>query len=180
MEIVSQEAILLKYIASTLNMAISFQVVMLRLNMQVSNTIHEAEIKSGQVFNKNWLMQKGETGHKKLLKLEKFGLKAKLLNFLTPTRATWNGHNASGWKTDISAANGFDERMQYGGEDRELGERLIIAGLKAKQIRFSAVVVHLDHARGYAKPEIIAANNQIRLETKRTKSQYTPYGIIKD
>jgi len=50
-------------------------------------------------------------------------------------------------KADILKVNGFDERMQYGGQDRELGERLFNAGIKSKQLRYSAVVVHLDHKR---------------------------------
>lgn len=64
-----------------------------------------------------------------------------------------NGHNASGWKEDIVAVNGLDERMQYGGQDRELGERLENYGIRGKQIRYSAIVVHLDHARGYVNKE---------------------------
>ncbi|MEQ1840227.1 MAG: glycosyltransferase, partial [Verrucomicrobiales bacterium] len=46
------------------------------------------------------------------------------------TRPTFNGHNVSAWKSDILAANGFDERMKYGGLDRELGERLVTRGLR--------------------------------------------------
>ena len=38
--------------------------------------------------------------------------------------------------------------VQYG-EDRELGERMLNLGIRSKQLRYSAVCVHLDHARGY-------------------------------
>ena len=51
-------------------------------------------------------------------KVDPTGLKSSILNFLTPTTPSWNGHNASGWKKDILAINGFDERMQYGGQDQ--------------------------------------------------------------
>ena len=61
-------------------------------------------------------------------------------------RRTWNGHNSSGWKADIVRVNGFDERMEWGGEDREMGERLMNHGIRGKRIRFRAVCVHLDHA----------------------------------
>ena len=44
------------------------------------------------------------------------------MNALTPTKPTWNGHNASCWKSDALEVNGFDQRMVYGGEDREFGE----------------------------------------------------------
>jgi hypothetical protein len=105
--------------------------------------------------------------------------KAHLLNKLTPTKATWNGHNVSGWRRDIFAANGFDERMQYGGEDRELGERLFNTGIKSKQIRYSAVCLHLDHARGYATQEMRDKNKVIRDITQRDKITVTPFGIEK-
>jgi len=71
------------------------------------------------------------------------------LNTLTTTNPTWNGHNVSGWKDDVIAVNGYNEDMQYGGLDRELGERLINYGIKGKQIRYSAICVHLDHPRPY-------------------------------
>ena len=85
---------------------------------------------------------------------------------MTPTNASWNGHNASGWKKDIMAINGFDERMQYGGQDRELGERLFNYGIKSKQIRYSAICVHLDHPRSYKTKESIDKNLEIRKNIK--------------
>ena len=54
------------------------------------------------------------------------------MNFITPAKATWNGMNSSGWRDDILFVNGFDERMQYGGEDREMGERMFNMGIRAK------------------------------------------------
>ena len=51
---------------------------------------------------------------------------------------------------DAITVNGFDERLQYGGLDREFGERLVNLGIRPKQIRYSAITVHLDHPRGYA------------------------------
>ena len=102
-----------------------------------------------------------------------------VLNFLTPTTPSWNGHNASGWKEDILAINGFDERMQYGGQDRELGERLVNYGVKSKQIRYSTVCLHLDHPRGYAIPESIKKNKNIRKETQVKLKKWTDFGILK-
>ena len=69
--------------------------------------------------------------------------------------------------------------MQYGGQDRELGERLFNFGLKSKQLRYSAVCVHLDHKRGYKTPESIAKNVGIRNKTKKEKRVWTFYGITK-
>lgn len=150
-----------------------------KLPMDISERISEEDIKLQRCFDIEWLKSHGLKSSFKNNKITAHGLKERLLNALTPTTATWNGHNASGYKSDILAANGFDERMQYGGEDRELGERLFNAALKAKQIRYSAICLHLDHARGYVKPEMIKKNKAIRAETKAKKRIKTPFGIDK-
>ncbi len=103
-----------------------------------------------------------------------------LLNTITTTRPTWNGHNASGWLTDILAANGFDERMQYGGQDREFGERLENSGIRGKQIRYSAICVHLEHPRAYKTADSIQKNLSIRKYTRHKNIKRTPYGIVKN
>nr|WP_321237400.1 glycosyltransferase family 2 protein [uncultured Psychroserpens sp.] len=150
-----------------------------KLPMDISELISEADIKTQRCFDINWLKKHGLKPSFKNNKITAKGLKQTLLNLFTPTTATWNGHNASGYRTDIIAANGYDERMQYGGEDRELGERLFNAGIKAKQIRYSAICLHLDHARGYVKPEMMEKNKAIRDTTKAKKVTKTPYGIEK-
>ncbi|WP_299335771.1 glycosyltransferase family 2 protein [uncultured Psychroserpens sp.] len=150
-----------------------------KLPMHISELISEEDIKTQRCFDIDWLKSKGLKSSFKTNKITAKGFKQKLLNALTPTTATWNGHNASGYKADIIAANGYDERMQYGGEDRELGERLFNAGIKAKQVRYSAICLHLDHERGYVKPEMIEKNLKIRATTKSEKVTRTPYGIEK-
>ena len=99
------------------------------------------------------------------------------MNAITPTKPRWAGNNASGWKADLLAVNGFDERMTYGGEDLELGERLTHAGILGKQIRFSAICVHLDHDRGYVSAAMKDANARIREETRATRRTWTSHGI---
>ncbi|MCA0132097.1 glycosyltransferase family 2 protein [Winogradskyella alexanderae] len=150
-----------------------------KLPMHISELITRQVILDQKCFNIKWLKEKGLKSSFKNNKLSSKGLKTKLLNALTPTKATWNGHNASGWKADIIEANGFDERMQYGGEDRELGERLFNKDIKAKQLRYSAVCVHLYHERGYVTPEMIEKNLKIRAHTKKSKITTTPFGIEK-
>lgn len=151
-----------------------------KLPMTTSKAIQKEHIESGEAFDPDWLIKHGLKKTHKLMKLTATGWKEKALNRLTPTKATWNGHNASGWKEDIFSANGFDERMQYGGEDRELGERMFNKGIKSKQIRYSAICIHLDHARGYVKPEMIKKNRAIRKNTKLKSVTRTPFGIVKD
>ncbi len=110
-------------------------------------------------------------------RLRAHGALARLGDILTPTRATWNGHNSSCWRADALRVNGFDERMGYGGEDREFGERLINAGIRPVQIRFRAPCVHLYHTRGYVDPARLAQNTAIRVETRRLRATATEYGI---
>lgn len=150
------------------------------LPMDISKLISKDDILSQQCFNVKWLKSNGLKPSFKNNKLKAKGIYQGLLNFFTPTKATWNGHNASGWKSDILAVNGFDERMQYGGQDRELGERLFNLGIKSKQIRYSAVCIHLDHKRGYKTQESISKNLAIRKKTVFEKIIRTPFGIVKE
>ncbi|MEC4051148.1 glycosyltransferase family 2 protein [Flavobacterium sp. SUN046] len=150
-----------------------------KLPMDISKIITKEDIYSGKCFELYWLKDNGIKLSFKNNKLVANGLKSWFLNYTTPTTPSWNGHNASGWKADFLKVNGFDERMQYGGEDREFGERLGNMGIKSKQIRYSTICLHLDHARGYVKPEMIEKNTQIRKETKDLKKVWTDYGIKK-
>ncbi|PIB26937.1 glycosyltransferase family 2 protein [Maribacter sp. 4G9] len=149
------------------------------LPMNISKLISLEDIENQRCFDIHWLKEKGIPKTFKNNKLTASGLISQVLNWVTPTNASWNGHNSSGWKHDILNVNGFDERMQYGGQDRELGERLFNFGIKSKQLRYSAVCVHLDHKRGYKTPESIAKNVGIRRKTKKEKRVWTFYGITK-
>ena len=67
--------------------------------------------------------------------------------------------------------------MQYGGLDREVGERLFNLGILSKQIRYSAVCLHLDHKRDYATKETWERNNEIRNFNKKNKIIQIKNGI---
>ena len=73
----------------------------------------------------------------------------------------------------------LDERMAYGGEDRELGERLYNAGIRPRQIRYSAIALHLDHQRPYINQRAWDKNNMIRKETRRNNLIKTAFGLKK-
>lgn len=147
------------------------------LPMETSLAITKEDILSQRCFKLEWLTKNGLKSSYKNTKLAVRGFTASFLNWITPTKATWNGHNASGWKEDLVAINGFNQEMQYGGQDRELGERLFNKGLKSKQIRYSAICVHLDHKRGYVNEETWKKNFAIRANTKKNKVIQTPIGI---
>ena len=149
------------------------------LPLVTSKAITNKDIELENCFDVKWLQERGMPKSFKNNKIDSGAIHEKFLNFITPTKPTWNGHNASGWKTDLLAINGFDERMQYGGQDRELGERLVNYGIKGKQIRYSAICIHLDHPRGYKNQESITKNRAIRAETRKNRTVKSPFGILK-
>lgn len=152
----------------------------IKLTTPVSEAINPEDIAQGKLFDIEWLQAKGQPASHKLWKLVKNPLLKGLLNLLTPTKATWNGMNSSAWIADIRACNGFNEDMQYGGLDRELGERLYNKGLKARQVRYSVNCLHLDHPRAYDNPETWRKNYAIRNEVKRSGRFWTDNGIVKN
>lgn len=145
----------------------------IKLPLEVSRRITASDIAAGRATSVRWLRSQGAPLTRRLVRLSLAPVVGGLLDRVTPTRASWNGHNASGWKDDLVAVNGYEERMGYGGLDRELGERLENAGVHGKQVRHRAVVVHLDHPRGYRDPAVLSANRAIRDEvaaTRRTRA----------
>jgi glycosyltransferase involved in cell wall biosynthesis len=151
-----------------------------KLPLDISEEITEDDIATQRCFDVEWLREKGLPVSYKNQKLTSGFVTAKIMENLTPTNASWNGHNSSGWLADLKEVNGFDERMQYGGQDRELGERLFNYGLKSKQIRYSAICLHLDHARGYKNQDSIDKNKEIRKVTRGENIDFTPFGIVKE
>jgi glycosyltransferase involved in cell wall biosynthesis len=151
----------------------------LRLSMEISQRISTDDIMAGRATNTSWLRAQGFPWSRKLLRFSLGRRLAAVTDWINPTKPTWNGGNSSTWKANLLRVNGFDERMEYGGEDRELGERLVNSGLRGKGVRYRAVCVHLEHSRGYVRQEAIARNLEIRRQTRSTHSVWTPYGIVK-
>lgn len=148
-----------------------------KLSMKLSKQICPDDIVTGRAFDLAWLKQHDKLGLSNTLKLGAGEFTGRLLDAITTTKATFNNANSSAWKDDLLAINGYDERMKYGGPDRELGERLENYGVRGKQIRHRAVCVHLDHARGYKTKESVERNLAIRAQTRANKVIVTPYGI---
>ncbi len=151
-----------------------------KLPLEVSRAITRADIDNGNATRPGWLLRHGVPFTPKIAKLCTNRTLGAILDALTITRATWNGHSSSTWKEHIVATNGFDERMQYGGQDREFGERLRNMGIRTKQVRYRCSCVHLDHGRGYANPDSIAKNRAIRRHTREHRVTRTPYGIVSE
>ena len=151
-----------------------------KLPMKTSKAITKDDILSQNCFDVKWLNKIEKLDFSNTLKLGSNGIIAKFLDLISPTTPSFNNCNSSGFRSDMIAINGYDERMKYGGPDREFGERLENFGVKGKQIRHKAIVLHLDHARGYKTPESLAANLAIRKEVRNKKIKWTPFGIKKE
>lgn len=150
-----------------------------KLDLGLSRNIGQDQILNQQCFELVWLRTNGRIGFSQSRKLFVKGRLASLLDLVTTAKPTFNNCNSSAWKEDILAVNGYDERMLYGGSDREIGERLTNLGIRGKQIRHRAIVLHLDHDRTYKTEESIKNNILIRKNTRREKVKWTPFGINK-
>lgn len=140
-----------------------------KLPMSISKQIDKDDIKSKRAFDFRWLRSQGLKTTFKCTKLTRSPFFSFLMNTITPARASWNGCNASGWRDDFLEIRGFNEEMGYGGEDREFGERLNNKGIKSKQLRYSAICIHLDHGRPYKSKDILEKNKNIRKEIRKNK-----------
>jgi hypothetical protein len=147
--------------------------------MPISKAIIDDDILAQKCFDVSWLKKQGLKLNFKITKLVHNRYFAAFMNWVTPTKRSWNGHNSSGFKADILAINGFNELLDYGGEDREMGERLFNLGLFSKQIRYTAICVHLDHSRSYVNPEKVAFNLEVRKFNKKNKITRIETGIDK-
>lgn len=151
-----------------------------KLDDKLSNSIQKEEIFNQKAFNIQWLIKNGLSINFKLTKLTHSLFFAKFMNWITPTKKTFNGHNTSCFKEDIMAVNGFNENMSYGGLDREIGERMMNNGINGIQIRYSAICLHLNHARNYATSKTWKVNNEIRKYNLKNNITYISNGIFKD
>jgi glycosyltransferase involved in cell wall biosynthesis len=148
-----------------------------RLTALASWEIDEESVASGEVFQAGWLSRHGQPLNWRLIR---WGLGPKLGGFFNRTSLTrlyWCGGNASAWRKDILAVNGFNEDMAYGGLDKEFGERLINLGVRPISARHTVTVLHQDHGRDYADPAKRARNRQIITEVRSTGMTWTENGI---
>lgn len=129
-----------------------------------------------EVFQPRWLSRSRERT-KLIGKVNANPFLQTAARWLSWTRPTFNGHNSSAFKNDVLAVNGFDERMRYGGLDRELGERLANKGIRAKSVRHDAIMLHQYHSRPYATPSSLKYNRGIRSGVRTNRATWTEWGI---
>lgn len=149
----------------------------LKLPEGLSSQISVADVEAGFPFQPEWLVQHGYRPSTKLLKLMLPKPLDRIANRITPTKRTWNGHNSSCFKEDAIAVNGFNEIIQYGGQDVEFGCRLNHVGIRGRHLRFSTLPVHLYHGHGYVKPGMLERSGQQRWETNRKRLVRAEMGL---
>lgn len=149
----------------------------IKLSEEVSDSITIADIRSGRAMSASRLKSLGWHPGKRALRLVRGRFLPSLLDVVTPTRRTWNGHNSSTWRNAILSVNGFDLDMAYGGLDRALGERLVNAGLTGKQVRHRTPCLHLYHERPYVDSLKWKRNHEIRKRIRREKEIRAHTGI---
>jgi len=148
-----------------------------RLPGPLSHQISKKDIESGRCFEYRWLRQNGMPWSLHNLKAADSRLCSWLFTTVSRAAKTWNGNNASCWREDALRAKGFDERMQYGGEDCEFGDRLQNAGIKPISVRYHAKTLHLDHGRPYVNESARIKNKKIRDKTQTSKRTETEFGL---
>jgi hypothetical protein len=149
----------------------------LKLPRELTAALTADDIESGRAFHEGWLRRNGWRPGRRALRLLGSPRFARFLDWVTPTRPTWNGGNSSTWKEALLQVNGFDLDMGYGGEDRALGGRLENLGLRGKQIRYRVPLLHLHHDRPYRSSQVMDENRQIRDRIRRRGETRARMGI---
>lgn len=154
---------------------------LIRLGPAATAAVTPELVASGTVFEQAWLRRQGA--------IDRLGTWLKTMPFpkpvmnalehITPVRRALCGANASAFREDLCAVNGYDERIKYGGEDKDLGVRLVNAGVRGRHLRYTAPLVHLDHSRGYADPEKIRRHKALIRDRRRSGESWAAEGIEK-
>ena len=148
-----------------------------RLSLPASEAIERSHVESGECFDPEWLQAQGMPRSKQMRRLVASPLVDRIMSPLTMRSCTLKGGNAGVWRSDLLKVNGYDERLGYGGQDRELGVRLQNAGIRPLNARYKTTCIHLDHPRGYADPAIMAQNKAILRDTAKSGRVRADRGI---
>jgi len=154
---------------------------LIRLDAAATASVTPELVTSGRVFDRHWLRENRAIDRfgtwLKTMPLPKPVMNA--LEILSPVQKALCGANASAFRADLLAVNGYDETIKYGGEDKDLGVRLTNGGVRGRHLRYTAPIVHLDHARGYADPERIRRHKAIIRQRRADGTSWVAQGIAK-
>jgi glycosyltransferase involved in cell wall biosynthesis len=149
----------------------------LRLPEDVSARITNEDVLTGRVAQLGWLRAQGWRPGRRALRLLGGPALGWLFDTLTPTRAEFQGNNASTWRAALLAVNGFDTEMGYGGLDKALGRRLQNHGVRGIQARHRAVCIHLHHDRPYRRQATLEGNRAILRRIRQQRETQARTGL---
>lgn len=150
---------------------------LIRLPRPLSESISEPDILGRDAFRAAWLLRQGGRPDRRYLRLSlPYDLRRRL-NCASRTRLYWLGSNASCYRQDLIAVNGFDNRFGYGFEDGDFGNRLEMCGITPRTVRWTAVLLHLWHPQPWADPVAHAANRKLMDENLARHRRQAPSGL---
>lgn len=154
---------------------------LIRLDTPTTALVTPEMVRDGTVFDRRWLRERGALDRLgtwlKTMPLPKPVMN--LLDLITPVQKALCGANASLFREDALAVNGYDEQIKYGGGDKDFGVRLANRGIRGRHLRYTAPLVHLEHPRGYADPARIRHHKQKIRERRRSRQYWVEDGITK-
>jgi len=148
-----------------------------RLPPAVSEAITPGDVRAGRATDLGWLRRRGFRPGRHALRFSRSWRFNTLMDHLTTTPPRWRGGNASAWRADLLAVDGFDMAMGYGGQDAEIGDRLDNLGIRPLRVRFRAPTVHLHHERPWRDPTGMRQNRDHRRQVRASGVTRARQGI---
>lgn len=148
-----------------------------RLPKAVSAAITPAVVRAGQATDLAWLRQQGFRPGRHRFRFSRHRWFNALMDRVTTTPPRWRGGNASAWRSDLLAVDGFDMQMGYGGQDAEIGDRLDNLGVRAVRVRFRAPTVHLWHEQPWRDEQGFRLNTAHRHAVRASGATRARSGI---
>lgn len=155
---------------------------MIRLGDNGSRLLENSPERYEQAFSTEWLRENAESfGLTDYLKSKPWPVEIMTLleRTIVPPRRSLGGCNCSMFRNDFLRVNGYNESLKYGGQDKELGERLKNAGLRPKSVRYTTPLLHLFHGRPYNKSSGRKLNRDQIIRTRRSGCLWTDQGVVK-
>jgi len=148
-----------------------------RLPEAVSAAVTPEVVRAGRATDLAWLRQQGFRPGRHRMRFSRRAWFNGLMDRITPTPPRWRGGNASAWRSDVLAVDGFDMQMGYGGQDAEFGDRLDNLGIRPVRVRFRAPTVHLWHERPWRDEAGFRLNTAHRHQVRATGATRARTGI---
>jgi glycosyltransferase involved in cell wall biosynthesis len=135
------------------------------------------DVHSGRLYRPGTWWWSDIARHRNRLMLSHIAGVRQLLDLNRQAWWSWRGDNSSTFAEHLHAVGGFDERLSYGGEDNDLGERLEAIGVRCLSRRYQILVLHLEHDRPYVNMGDYGSNLKLRTESMAAGRYVTEHGL---